>query len=298
MTEPQTITTALISQSVINRIFRDQHKLRNRIPIPFVQQYNSDGTTKLHGIADTEQYQVIYNSIYIIAPFEITGFYSLHKHIIETGTTSPEVMDTLKRIYEAAKENIRLFESLPTSTDEHRDIICYKVDEQGNISTLHKRSGNYEGQRFTNSDLYEYCDKVEDFVSGLIGITNFALEGREFLRILQLPAKDAPPAKDQEPTYNTLLEAFKDVSEYKRVMAILQSKGYIAANYIWQDQKKGWMSLVVSIIKLFAVKGYCKKTKFNPAEIQAICINTFQIEKISISTIKHADFKDITINFD
>jgi hypothetical protein len=110
--------------------------------------------------------------------------------------------------------------------------------------------------------------------------------------------KQAPTAKDQEPAYNTLLDAFKDVSEYKRVLAILQSKRYITADYIWQDQKKGWMTTIVSIIKLFAVKGYCKKTKFDPAEIQAICINTFQTESISISTIKHAKPNDISINFD
>ncbi|HEX7584874.1 MAG TPA: hypothetical protein VF373_09320, partial [Prolixibacteraceae bacterium] len=120
----------------------------------------------------------------------------------------------------------------------------------------------------------------------------------ETLPTQQSERKGDPPAPDQEPTYNTLLDAFKDVSEYKRVMAILQSEGYITVNDIWQDHKKGWMTIIVSIIKLFAVKGYCKKTKFSPAEIQEICINTFQTETIGISTIKHASPYDNNINFD
>jgi len=278
MTEPQTISTALTAQLVINRIYRDQLTIQATIPKNQPPR-KPDEKIKLMGIDDMDKHQVFFNLIFIIAPFEITGFVSLHKHIIEREPLPPGSLDTLKRIKPIALKNMELWNEIQRIEPDEKIFACYEIHPDSSISRKYKRSGDYEGQRFTNDDLFRYCDSVEDLISSCL-------------------PKDAPPAKDQEPTYNTLLEAFKDVSEYKRVMAIMQSKGYITADYIWQDQKKGWMTAIVSIIKLFAVKGYCKKTKFDPAEIQAICINTFQTENISISTIKHASPNNITLNFD
>jgi hypothetical protein len=178
----------------------------------------------------------------------------------------------------------------------------------GNLDLLEKEMKGatiqHQGQQIAKlvkeSELYKFNQKYRNDID--VTDNGIVLMFQEWLKIQQdylneMGNTPDTPAKDQEPTYNNLLEAFKDVSEYKRVMAILQSKGYITADYVWQDHKKGWMTVVVSIIKLFAVKGYCKKTKFDPAEIQAICINTFQTEKISKSTIKHASPNNITINF-
>ena len=82
MTEPQTISTALTAQLVINRIYRDQLTIQATIPKNQPPR-KPDEKIKLMGIDDMDKHQVFFNLIFIIAPFEITGFVSLHKHIIE-----------------------------------------------------------------------------------------------------------------------------------------------------------------------------------------------------------------------
>ena len=93
--------------------------------------------------------------------------------------------------------------------------------------------------------------------------------------------------RKKKPAFNTLLEAFNNVSEYQQVMGPLQKKNYCTANGSWQDYKSGWKLIIIALIKWLAIQGYCRKTKFTTSEIQAICENTFNTEKISFSTITH-----------
>jgi len=87
--------------------------------------------------------------------------------------------------------------------------------------------------------------------------------------------------------FNTLLEAFNEVSAYQQVMGTLQQQGYCSNNGTWHDYKSGWKLIIIAIIKWLAINGYCRKSKFTTTEIQAICMNTFKTEKISFSTITH-----------
>ena len=93
--------------------------------------------------------------------------------------------------------------------------------------------------------------------------------------------------RNKKPAFNTLLEAFNNVSEYQQVMGQLQKKNYCTANGTWRDYKSGWKVIIITLIKWLAIQGYCRKTKFTASEIQAICENTFNTEKISFSTITH-----------
>ena len=94
-------------------------------------------------------------------------------------------------------------------------------------------------------------------------------------------------SRKKKPAFNTLLEAFNNVSEYQQVMGRLQKKNYCSANGTWQDYKSGWKVIIIALIKWLAIQGYCRKTKFTTTEIQSICRNTFKTEKISFSTITH-----------
>lgn len=180
MTEPQTIATALSAQLIINRVFRDQHKLRARVPKKQPPR-KPDEKIKLMGIDDMDKHQVFFNLIFIIAPFEITGFVSLHKHIIEREPLPPGSLDTLKRIKPIALKNMELWNEIQAIEPDEKIFACYEIHPDNSISRKYKRSGDYEGQRFTNDDLFRYCDSVEDLISSCL-------------------PKDAPPAKDQEPT--------------------------------------------------------------------------------------------------
>ena len=93
--------------------------------------------------------------------------------------------------------------------------------------------------------------------------------------------------KSKKPSFNNLLEAFNNVSDYQQVMGTLQQQGYCSSNGTWHDYKSGWKLIIIALIKWIAIKGYCKKTKFTTSEIQSICMNTFKTEKISFSTITH-----------
>jgi len=93
--------------------------------------------------------------------------------------------------------------------------------------------------------------------------------------------------RKKKPAFNTLFEAFNNVSDYQQVMGQLQKKNYCTANGTWQDYKSGWKVIIITLIKWLAIQGYCKKTKFTASEIQSICENTFSTEKISLSTITH-----------
>ena len=76
--------------------------------------------------------------------------------------------------------------------------------------------------------------------------------------------------------FNTLLEAFNEVSAYQQVMGTLQQQGYCSNNGTWHDYKSGWKLIIIAIIKWLAINGYCRKTKFTTTEIQTICMNTFK----------------------
>ena len=78
MIEPQTISTALTAQLVINRIYWDQLKIQATIP-KNPSPRKPDEKIKLMGIDDMDKHQVFFNLIFIIAPFEITGFVSARK---------------------------------------------------------------------------------------------------------------------------------------------------------------------------------------------------------------------------
>ncbi|MEI7526138.1 MAG: hypothetical protein WCJ95_17470 [Mariniphaga sp.] len=160
---PQTITTALSAQLVINRIYRDQIKIQATFPKNPPQR--KPGGSILMGMDDMEKHQVSFNLIFIIAPFEITDFISLHKHIIEREPLPPGSLDTLKRIYKGAMENICLFEKIQAITPDEKIFACYEIHPDNSISRKYKRSDDYEGQRFTNNDLFRYCNAVEDLIS-------------------------------------------------------------------------------------------------------------------------------------
>jgi hypothetical protein len=85
----------------------------------------------------------------------------------------------------------------------------------------------------------------------------------------------------------TLRDACKALHEYERIIAILHHKGYCTASGSWQDYNAAWKSCLVKLIKWLALQGYCKKARLTPVEIQAICVNTFNTEEISLSTIHH-----------
>ena len=93
--------------------------------------------------------------------------------------------------------------------------------------------------------------------------------------------------KSKKSSFNTLLEAFNNVSEYQQVMGTLQQQGYCSGNGTWHDYKSGWKLIIIALIKWLAIQGYCRKTKFTTTEIQSFCMNTFKTEKISFSTITH-----------
>ena len=94
-------------------------------------------------------------------------------------------------------------------------------------------------------------------------------------------------AQPTQPAYNNLLDAFNSAAEYNLVMAILHKNGYCSLSGTWQDYNNAWKSSVVNLIKWLSIQGFCKRSKLTPAEIQAICQNTFKTEKISLSTIYH-----------
>jgi|GEM_PF-3824638 hypothetical protein len=96
--------------------------------------------------------------------------------------------------------------------------------------------------------------------------------------------------KEKKIEYETLIEAFNEVSKYRDVIDKLVKNDYCLSDGTWKDQKKGWRTTVASLIKWLAVAGYCKKTTFSTVEIQAICNNTFKISDNDRmeSTIKHA----------
>ena len=205
MTEPQTISTALTAQLVINRIYRDQ--LTIQATIPKNQPPRKPGESILMGIDDMEKQQIFFNRIFIIAPFVIKGFLSLHEHIIEKGTTSPEVLDTLKRIHNVAKENISLFEEMEAIEPDETEFASYEIHPDSSISRIYKRSGNYEGQRFTNDDLFEYCGKVEDLISSCLP-NDASVDKEKTLAVFRnmveeinqlLPQTKQPAAKDRKP---------------------------------------------------------------------------------------------------
>jgi len=143
--EPQTITTALTSQFIINRVFRDQIKQR---------------TT--------------FAPICIIAPFVIRDFPSLHENIIAKGTIFPEIRDAMKRIQAKALENINLFEKVRAITMDAKKTAYYTVDKRNSIwvscgeSVSMEIANNPYQQVFTNDDLFNYCDAVEDLMSSCL----------------------------------------------------------------------------------------------------------------------------------
>ncbi len=94
-------------------------------------------------------------------------------------------------------------------------------------------------------------------------------------------------SRKKKPAFNTLLEAFNNVSDYQQVMAKLQDKGFCTGSGTWHDYRPGWKLIVVSLVKWLAIYGFCKKAKFTISEIQSICTNTFKTEDISSSTITH-----------
>jgi len=93
--------------------------------------------------------------------------------------------------------------------------------------------------------------------------------------------------KSKKPSFNNLLEAFNNVSEYQQVMGTLQQQGFCTCSGTWHDYRPGWKLIVVSLVKWLAIYGFCKKAKFTISEIQSICTNTFKTEDISSSTITH-----------
>ena len=83
-------------------------------------------------------------------------------------------------------------------------------------------------------------------------------------------------SRKKKPAFNTLLEAFNNVSDYQQVMAKLQDKGFCTGSGTWHDYRPGWKLIVVSLVKWLAIYGFCKKAKFTISEIQSICTNTFK----------------------
>ena len=163
MTEPQTISTALTAQLVINRIYRDQLTIQATIPKNQPPR-KPDEKIKLMGIDDMDKHQVFFNLIFIIAPFEITGFVSLHKHIIEREPLPPGSLDTLKRIKPIALKNMELWNEIQRIEPDEKIFACYEIHPDSSISRKYKRSGDYEGQQFTNDNLFRYCAAVEDLI--------------------------------------------------------------------------------------------------------------------------------------
>lgn len=54
---------------------------------------------------------------------------------------------------------------------------------------------------------------------------------------------------------------------------------------------------IIALIRDLRIKGYYITNKrISSLDIQAICLNTFGI-KVSISTINHGDYKEITFNY-
>jgi len=89
------------------------------------------------------------------------------------------------------------------------------------------------------------------------------------------------------PPLATLRDACNELSEYERIMSVLYHKGYCTVSGSWRDYTAAWKSCLVKLIKWLALQGYCKKARLTPAEIRAICVNTFNTEEISLSTIHH-----------
>jgi|GEM_PF-3728746 len=162
--EPQTISTALFSQTFISRIFRDQIKWRATIPKDF---------KGIGHIEDCIKRQTKFYHIVVDAPFEITDFVSFHKSIIEKGTNAPEIRDTMKRIYKVAVENMNYFKIVQAITDS-TEICYYKLDKQNNVSIplrgtiLTEAENNPYQQVLTNDELFDYCDAVADFMRSCI----------------------------------------------------------------------------------------------------------------------------------
>lgn len=84
------------------------------------------------------------------------------------------------------------------------------------------------------------------------------------------------------------IETFKDVSRYLWIKERMKELGYINGMDKWVYTGKGWKTLLVSIIKGSALKGYCLKDNFNPKEVISFC-SEFDIDEgeIKESTIEH-----------
>ena len=271
MTEPQTIATALSAQLIINRVFRDQYKLRARVPKKQPPR-KPEKKIKLMGIDDMEKYQVIYDDIYIIAPFVITGLDSLHNHIIEKGTTSPEVREALKQIKAIALKNISLFETLPTSFDENSfDIVCYKYYERRKISRLHNKSGNYEGERYTNYELFEYCHDVQALLNFLpqdAPVKNF-IDHLVMDENKKQQFADHLKSKYSDLTGKDLAIMFYAAKEYiklRNLKALLEAWQQFIDRDIKRDEA---MSKAMRTLKNFPLY-YAKELNIKQAEIQTI----------------------------
>jgi len=159
------------------------------------------------------------------------------------------------------------------------------------LATYIKRGGNTEHWvRMTFPCLHNYNVKLRSIIElYLVNMTHFVSSSSLIQSTVSPNSKplNTSAPKVKEPTYNNLLEAFKSISEYNRIMGILHEKGYCTINGTWRDYTSAWMAVQTKIIKCLIMQGYCKKTIFSPSEIQTICMNTFKTDKISRSTITH-----------
>jgi len=161
---PQSISTALASMILINKICRKQLTYSARIPKGFQGMGTMDDCI-------IEQ-DPLFSMIYIVAPFIIKDIVSFHQDILNKGTSSPEVIIALQEIYKKSTENIMLFRKIQEVTTEQREDGYFKIDNGLSISQFYRPPlsdfiHNPSCQMYDNYALLKYCENVANIIESI-----------------------------------------------------------------------------------------------------------------------------------
>lgn len=133
----------------------------------------------------------------------------------------------------------------------------------------------------------DYKNQIVNYISQLneIGIETTSVTP-------QLSEKET---KQEQPL--TLDKVFDSVSKYKYIMELLVKKQFIQEHtYIWKDGRKGYKSLLISILKHLSWQNYYNINVISNDQIIEIAKNTFHVT-VKKDTVKHANPKNFNLNF-
>lgn len=116
-----------------------------------------------------------------------------------------------------------------------------------------------------------------------------------FHNLKKTPTKPAHNKVDKDLRFEDI---FFNEEGYKYVLNILIQKKFISpVSHVWMDLSSGNKKLMVVILKKLQYLGYYNLNKsLSSKQIQAICLNSWQVN-IAIDTIKHIKHTDIIIGY-